>query len=149
MAKAYPRSSATTSWQWPAKARLRCLRSRRTSGSRKERLSNWLKRAAVEDGNRPVVTEKQSVEVRELKKRNRLLEQENEVLRSAAAYLSQANLPGRRSSRSSVKMAATDARIRVPVAVACTVLGLTTAGHYKRLKVPSPSGIGTTHTSST
>jgi hypothetical protein len=30
-----------------------------------------------------------------LKRRNRLLEQENEVLRRAAAYLSQANLPGK------------------------------------------------------
>jgi len=58
-------------------------------------LSNWMKKADVEDGNRPGVTEKQSAEVRELKKRNRLLEQENEVLRRAAAYLSQANLPGK------------------------------------------------------
>jgi transposase len=58
-------------------------------------LHNWMKKADVEDGNRPGVTEKQSVEVRELKKRNRLLEQENEVLRRAAAYLSQANLPGK------------------------------------------------------
>ena len=41
------------------------------------------------------MSEKQSGEVRELKKRNRLLEQENEVLRRAAAYLSQANLPGK------------------------------------------------------
>jgi transposase len=32
-------------------------------------------------------------EVATLRKRNRLLEQENEVLRRAAAYLSQANLP--------------------------------------------------------
>ena len=32
-------------------------------------------------------------ELRELRPRNRLLEQENEVLRRAAAYLSQANLP--------------------------------------------------------
>lgn len=58
-------------------------------------LSNWLKKADVEDGNRPGVTDQQAAEVRELKKRNRLLEQENEVLRRAAAYLSQANLPGR------------------------------------------------------
>ena len=58
-------------------------------------LHNWMKKADVEDGNRPGVTETQSVEVRELKKRNRLLEQENEVLRRAAAYLSQANLPGK------------------------------------------------------
>jgi transposase len=31
---------------------------------------------------------------RELRKRARLLEQENEVFQRAAAYLSQANLPG-------------------------------------------------------
>mgnify|MGYP000698734571 CR=1 FL=1 len=41
-----------------------------------------------------------TAEIRELKKRNRLLEQENEVLRRAAAYLSQANLPGKGSTRS-------------------------------------------------
>lgn len=53
---------------------------------------NWLKRAGVEDGVRPGVTVAESGELRELRKRNRLLEQENEVLRRAAAYLSQANL---------------------------------------------------------
>jgi len=58
-------------------------------------LHNWMKKADVEDGNRPGVTAKESVELLELKKRNRLLEQENEVLRRAAAYLSQANLPGK------------------------------------------------------
>lgn len=58
-------------------------------------LANWMKRADVEDGNRPGVTEKQSTELRDAKKRVRLLEQENEVLRRAAAYLSQANLPGK------------------------------------------------------
>ena len=33
-------------------------------------------------------------------------------------------------------MAATGAQIRVPVAVACRVLGLSTAGYYKWLKDP-------------
>ncbi len=58
-------------------------------------LANWMKQADVQDGNRPGVTKEQSIEARELKKRVRLLEQENEVLRRAAAYLSQANLPGK------------------------------------------------------
>jgi transposase len=58
-------------------------------------LQKWLRRADVEDGVKPGMTDAQSAEVRELKRRNRLLEQENEVLRRAAAYLSQANLPGK------------------------------------------------------
>jgi transposase len=41
-----------------------------------------------------------SVELREARKRIKLLEQENEVLRRATAYLSQANLPGKGSTRS-------------------------------------------------
>ena len=55
-------------------------------------LRNWLRQADTQDGIRPAASSAQSEEVRELKRRNRLLEQENEVLRRAAAYLSQANL---------------------------------------------------------
>jgi len=55
-------------------------------------LQNWLRQADIEDGNRPGQTSDEASEVRELRRRNRLLEQENEVLRKAAAYLSQANL---------------------------------------------------------
>ena len=51
-------------------------------------LMNWLKKADVEDGVKPGVTEKESVELREAKKRIRLLEQEAEVMRRAVAYLS-------------------------------------------------------------
>jgi len=58
-------------------------------------LSNWIKKADIEDGNRPGLTAKEAELVRDLKRHNRLLEQENEVLRRAAAYLSQANLPGK------------------------------------------------------
>lgn len=55
-------------------------------------LRNWLKSADVEDGIRPGTTRAESEELKELRRRNRALEQENEVLRRAAAYLSQANL---------------------------------------------------------
>ena len=58
-------------------------------------LRNWLRQADVEDGLKPGTTATDNAELREAKKRIRLLEQENEVLRRAAAYLSQANLPGK------------------------------------------------------
>jgi transposase-like protein len=46
----------------------------------------------VEEGRKPGRTREEAEELRELRRRTRLLEQENEVLRRAAAYLSQANL---------------------------------------------------------
>jgi transposase len=58
-------------------------------------LRNWMRAADVEDGVKPGTTAAENAELREAKKRIRLLEQENEVLRRAAAYLSQASLPGK------------------------------------------------------
>ena len=55
-------------------------------------LRNWLRQADVEDGVRPGTTAAENAELREARRKIRLLEQENEVLRRAAAYLSQANL---------------------------------------------------------
>jgi transposase len=52
-------------------------------------LHRWVKRAEIEDGVREGLTLAEEAEIRELKKRNRLLEQENEVLRRAAIYLGQ------------------------------------------------------------
>jgi transposase-like protein len=58
-------------------------------------LQNWLTQADRDDGLRSGPTSDENTELREAKKRIRLLEQENEVLRRAAAYLSQAQLPGK------------------------------------------------------
>jgi transposase len=58
-------------------------------------LNGWLHQADIEDGIKPGSTAAENAELREARKRIRLLEQENEVLRRAAAYLSQANLPGK------------------------------------------------------
>jgi transposase len=55
-------------------------------------LRNWLRQADVEGGVRPGSTAAENTELREARRKIRLLEQENEVLRRAAAYLSQANL---------------------------------------------------------
>lgn len=63
-------------------------------------LFKWLRQADVEAGAKPGTTSGESAELREARKRIKLLEQENEVLRRAAAYLSQANLPGKGSTRS-------------------------------------------------
>ena len=63
-------------------------------------LQKWLQRAAADDGAKPGQGRTEAAELREARKRIRLLEQENEVLRRAAAYLSQANLPGKGSTRS-------------------------------------------------
>ena len=56
-------------------------------------LHRWLQAADVEDGVRPGITAAESLELRELKKRNRLLEQENEILRRAAAFFARESLP--------------------------------------------------------
>jgi transposase len=58
-------------------------------------LHHWLKAADIADGHRPGLTDADRGELREVERRIRLLEQQNEVLRRAAAYLSQANLPGK------------------------------------------------------
>lgn len=63
-------------------------------------LQKWMRRGDIDEGAKPGQPRAEAVEIRELRKRNRLLEQENEVLRRAAAYLSQANLPGKGSTRS-------------------------------------------------
>ena len=60
-------------------------------GTSESCLTNWMRQADVEDGARPGTTREESSELRDLRRRNRLLEQENEVLHRAAAYLSQAN----------------------------------------------------------
>ena len=63
-------------------------------------LFKWLRPADVDAGAKPGVSSSESAELRRARARIKLLEQENEVLRRAAAYLSQANLPGKGSTRS-------------------------------------------------
>ncbi|WP_328740745.1 transposase [Streptomyces erythrochromogenes] len=63
-------------------------------------LWKWMRRADIDDGAKPGTTSQENAELREARRRIKLLEQENEVLRRAAAYLSQAHLPGKGSTRS-------------------------------------------------
>jgi hypothetical protein len=63
-------------------------------------MTGWLKAAEVEDGSLAGTTAAHNAEPRELCRGNRLSERVNEVLRRTAGYLSQANLPGKSSTRS-------------------------------------------------
>ncbi|WP_172592176.1 transposase [Subtercola boreus] len=95
MAKAYPKEFRDDVVAVVRKGHGNASQIAKDFGISEGTLSNWLKRADIEDGNRPGANDADRRELREANKRIRLLEQENEVLRRAAAYLSQANLPGK------------------------------------------------------
>ncbi|MBQ1076851.1 IS3 family transposase [Micromonospora sp. C31] len=91
-------------------------------------LFKWMRQADVDAGTRPGVSGSESAELREARKRIKLLEQENEVLRRAAAYLSQAHLPKRLYPL--VSELAADG---IPVAVTCRVLNIARQPYYRWL----------------
>lgn len=49
-------------------------------------LYSWMKQADIDDGVRPGLSEAERAELREVKRRNRVLEEENLILRRAAAF---------------------------------------------------------------
>src|SRR5699024_1584814 len=63
-------------------------------------INKWLRQADIDTFNKPANTSYETAEQGEMRIRNGLLKQENEDLRRAAAYLSQANLPSKGSTRS-------------------------------------------------
>ena len=56
-------------------------------------LNRWLSIDEIESGDRPGVTKADAAETRELKKRNKILEEENLILRRAAAFFAKEMLP--------------------------------------------------------
>ncbi|WP_112235670.1 MULTISPECIES: IS3 family transposase [Kocuria] len=94
-------------------------------------LTNWMRQAEIEAGNTPGTTKAEAEELRAARRRIRLLEQENEVLRRAAAYLSQANLP-----KMMYPLVSELAGHGVPVAVSLRVLKLARQPYYRWREKP-------------
>jgi transposase-like protein len=96
-------------------------------------LQKWMRRADIDDGAKPGQTRTEGVEIRELRKRNRLLEQENEVLRRRR------RICRRRTCREKVLPARDElAASGIPVTVTCRVLKLSRQPYYRWLAAPSP-----------
>ena len=62
-------------------------------GISESRLNRWLAIDEIESGDRPGVTKVEAAGTRELKKRNQILEEENLILRRAAAFFAKEMLP--------------------------------------------------------
>ncbi|WP_344691633.1 IS3 family transposase [Blastococcus jejuensis] len=101
-------------------------------------LQRWLKIADREDGFAPPNSsdrgggsKDESAELRELRRRNKLLEQENEILRRATAYFAR-DVPPKMIYPLVRELAAE----KIPVAVTCRVLGFSKQAYYKWLAAP-------------
>jgi transposase-like protein len=70
----------------------RSRRSRRISGSARRCLRNWMARADVDEGRREGVTSAERAELVELRRRNRVLEMELEIVKRASAYFARENV---------------------------------------------------------
>ncbi|TYC95620.1 IS3 family transposase [Arthrobacter echini] len=97
-------------------------------------LHRWLKQADEEDDPRARSAKEESLELREARKRIRLLEQEAEVMRRAVAYLSRDVNP--KMMFPLVRELAADG---IPVTVTCRVLGFSTQAFYKWKANPIPN----------
>lgn len=94
MAKAYPSEFKRDVVAVARRREAKFSQIARDFGISQGTLHAWVKQADQDDGATPAgkpVTD--SAELREARKRIRLLEQENEILRRATAYLAQATLP--------------------------------------------------------
>jgi transposase len=93
MPKAYPQEFREDVVRIARQGELTYAQIARDFGISETCVSNWVRKADIEDGKRPGTTAAEAAELREARKRIRVLEQENEILRRAAIYLGRGTLP--------------------------------------------------------
>lgn len=93
MPKAYPQEFREDVVRIARQGELTYSQIARDFGISETCVSNWVRKADIEDGKRPGTTAAEAAELREARKRIRVLEQENEILRRAAIYLGRGTLP--------------------------------------------------------
>ena len=95
-------------------------------------LSKWMRQADVDDGARPGTSTSESAELRYARRRIKLLEQENEVLRPGRGLFIAVQPAGNRLYPLVSELAADG----IPVAVTCRVLKLARQPYYRWLSTP-------------
>lgn len=93
MPRAYPQEFKDDVVRIVRQGELTIAQVARDFGISETSVSNWVAKADIEDGKRPGVTSKESAELKDARKRIRILEQENEILRRAAIYLGRGSVP--------------------------------------------------------
>ncbi len=65
----------------------------RDLGVSEQTLRNWVKRIAIESGERSGLTTAEQDELRRLRRENRILKEERDILKKAAAFFAKASTP--------------------------------------------------------
>ena len=93
MPRAYPQEFKDDVVRIVRQGELTVAQVARDFGISETSVSNWVSKADIEDGKKPGLTSKEAAELRQARKRIRVLEQENEILRRAAIYLGRGAVP--------------------------------------------------------